>query len=121
MNQSDAWALDTAVNITNFTTLTNLTNSSLSSSNSSTYYDEFVDLVVYEFTSFRNSQMIMGTLFLGCVLGMVIMVLCCVKHKQDGYYRVPPATTPEELELVVNHNRKFTGEGDKFEIGIDSD
>jgi len=83
-----------------------------------TDYDRFVNTIYYEIDAVRNSQMIMGTMFLGMVLGMIIMVLCCVKHKSDGYYRVPPQKSVEEVELV-NHNhqsRQLPGEA-RFEIG----
>ena len=86
------------------------------------YFDRFVDKFYYDLDAMRDSQMIMGTMFLGMVLGMIIMVLCCVKHKSDGYYRVPPPTLPEELELVVRdvHKQRRPGEA-RFEIGDDED
>jgi len=80
-----------------------------------TAFDRFVETVYYEVNTIKNSQMVMGTMFLGMVLGMIIMVLCCVKHKADGYYRVPPPKTYEEVELVQPNNMRDS----RFEIGDD--
>lgn len=86
-------------------------------------FDMFVDTVYYEINAARDSQMIMGTMFLGMILGMIVVVLCCVKHKADGYYRVPPQRhREEEIELVRTnvHKGKVLGEA-RFEIGTDDD
>jgi len=94
----------------NETFLGNMTNSS-----NGTAFDRFVDTIYYEVNTIKNSQMVMGTMFLGMVLGMIIMVLCCVKHKADGYYRVPPSKKYEEVELVQSNNMQDS----RFEIGDD--
>ena len=96
-----------SINETLFGNMTNSTNG--------TAFDRFVDIIYYEVNSARNSQMIMGTMFLGMVLGMIFMVLCCVKHKSDGYYRVPPPKTYEEVELVQPNSMQDS----RFEIGDD--
>ena len=85
--------------------------------------DRFVEKIYYEVDTFRNSQMIMGTLFLGLVLGMVIMVLCCVRHKSDDYYRVPPPKSVEEVELVRQNHRHKDNKLDeaRFEIEMSDD
>ena len=104
--------------------LGNLTNATETSTNvTETSFNEFIDTVYYEIGAVRNSQMIMGTMFLGMILGMIIMVLCCVKHKSDGYYRVPPEKSGEETELVRTtnlHKGRLPGEA-RFEIGLDDD
>lgn len=82
------------------------------------FYDRVASTIYYEVETIRNSQMVMGTLFLGMVLGMIIMVLCCVKHKQDGYYRVPPPRSAEEIELVEQGTADSSA---RFSIGDDSD
>lgn len=99
-------------NMTNMTNMTNMINST-----NGTSFDKFVNSIYYEVNSIQNSQMIMGTMFLGMVLGMIIMVICCVKHKSDGYYRVPPSKTYEEVELVKSNNLQ----DERFEIGLDDD
>ena len=81
-------------------------------------FDQFVATVYYDIGAVRGSQMIMGTMFLGMVLGMVIVVLCCVHHKADGYYRVPPARSNEEIELVRPNEQAADA---RFEIGLDDD
>ena len=54
---------------------TNETNTTMGAGNSSqTSFDRFINTVYYEVDIIRNSQMIMGTMFLGMVLGMVIML-----------------------------------------------
>lgn len=107
-----------AVNVTK--TLSNETFGNTTHTNGS-YFDNFMDTVYYEINTMRDSQMIMGTMFLGMVLGMIIMVLCCVKHKADGYYRVPPHKHAEELELVPTsdpHRGHLPGEDERIDIGL---
>tara|TARA_Y100000389_G_C17437362_1_gene506351 strand:+ start:520 stop:894 length:375 start_codon:yes stop_codon:yes gene_type:complete len=101
-------------NLTNWTNLINSTNVTESG------FDLFFNNIYYEIDAMKNSQMIMGTMFLGMVLGMIIMVLCCVKHKSDGYYRVPPQKTVEEIELFQreNNERDRRSQDARFEIGL---
>tara|TARA_B100001094_G_scaffold333421_1_gene411951 strand:- start:4908 stop:5285 length:378 start_codon:yes stop_codon:yes gene_type:complete len=106
-------------------TVTNatVTNATVTNATNDTYFDRIVETVYFEIDSMKNSQMIMGAMFLGMVLGMIIMVLCCVKHKQDGYYRVTTRNRSEELELVPQHDNLHKGNlsDARFEIGLDSD
>lgn len=99
-----------------------LDNSTNSTNVTEAGFNRFVDTIYYEIDAVRDSQMIMGTMFLGMVLGMIIMVLCCVKHKSDGYYRVPPPKSVEEVELVQanRHNGRLPGEA-RFVIGLGDD
>lgn len=92
-----------------------------SSSTTPGMMDRFVDTVYLEIESVRNSQMIMGTMFLVMVVGMIVIVLCCVKHKEDGYYRVPPPKRSEEVGLVVSDPHKGRLPDARFEIELNGD
>ena len=103
-------------------TLPSINGMMFTNSSNGTVFDRFVNTIYYEVNSIKESQMVMGTMFLGMVLGMIIMVLCCVKHKADGYYRVPPQKSYEEVELVQpnNFNNEHSRDA-RFEIGVDDE
>ena len=117
MNSTELPILNETLPLVNETVI----NATVSNATNGTYFDRIVDTVYFEIDSMKNSQMIMGTMFLGMVLGMIIMVLCCVKHKQDGYYRVTTQSRPEELELVPQRDNLHKGKlpDARFEIGLD--